>query len=38
MILPAVGQWRLYECTVPLFDAFFNSLSGRHSPESRKSI
>ncbi|MBW0101651.1 tyrosine-type recombinase/integrase [Pseudonocardia sp. KRD291] len=38
VILPAIGQWRLYECTVPRFDAFFNSLPARHSPESRKTI
>lgn len=38
VVLPAVGQWRLYECTVPRFDAFFNTLPARHSPESRKTI
>ncbi|MEQ3554635.1 tyrosine-type recombinase/integrase [Pseudonocardia nematodicida] len=38
VILPAVGQWRLYECTVPRFDGFFASLSPRHSAESRKTV
>lgn len=38
VVLPAMGQWRLYECTVPRVDAFFSGLPGQHSPESRKTI
>ena len=38
VILPAIGQWRLYECTVSRFDGFFASLSPRHSAESRKTV
>ncbi|TCK21380.1 tyrosine-type recombinase/integrase [Pseudonocardia endophytica] len=38
VVLPAMGQWRLYECTVPNVDAFFSGLAAKHSPESRKTI
>nr|WP_145983300.1 hypothetical protein [Pseudonocardia sp. AL041005-10] len=38
IILPAVGQWRLYECTISRLDGFFASLSPRHGAESRKTV
>lgn len=38
VILPAIGQWRLYECTVPRFDGFLASLSPQHGAESRKTV
>ena len=40
VILPAIGQWRLQECTVPNLDAFFTSLAKTQSQgaQSRKTI
>jgi hypothetical protein len=38
VILPAMGQWRLRECTVPQLDGFFTSLSATQGAQSRKTI
>jgi integrase len=38
VILPAMGQWRLHECTVPQLDGFFRGLTSTQSPESRKTV
>jgi integrase len=38
VILPAMGQWRLRECTVPQLDAFFGDLARTQGPQSRKTI
>jgi hypothetical protein len=35
VILPAMGQWRLRECTVPRLDAFFTGLSTTQGAQSR---
>ncbi|MBP2369595.1 hypothetical protein [Pseudonocardia parietis] len=37
VILSAIGQWRLHECTVSRFDGFSALLMLRHSAESRES-
>ncbi len=36
VILPAVGQWRLRECTVPRLDTFFTELASSQGAQSRK--
>ncbi|WP_214368675.1 tyrosine-type recombinase/integrase [Pseudonocardia sp. H11422] len=38
VILPAMGQWRLRECTVPQLDGFFTGLAAAQGPQSRKTI
>ena len=38
VILPAIGQWRLRECTVPQLDGFFAGLAATQSAQSRKTI
>lgn len=38
VILPAIGQWRLHECTVPLVDMFFRGLVTTQGAESRKTV
>ncbi len=38
VVLPAMGQWRLYECTVPHLDAFFTDLASHQGAQSRKTI
>jgi integrase len=38
VILPAMGQWRLRECTVPQLDAFFTELALTQGPQSRKTV
>jgi len=38
VILPAMGQWRLRECTVPQLDAFFTDLASTQGPQSRKTV
>ena len=38
VILPAMGQWRLRECTVPQLDAFFTELASTQGPQSRKTV
>src|SRR4051812_13683399 len=38
VILPAMGQWRLQEGTVPPLDAFFAGLPATQGPQSRKTI
>ncbi len=38
VILPAMGKWRLYECTVPNVDGFVRGLAATQSPESRKTV
>src|SRR5581483_10199260 len=38
VILPAMGQWRLFECTVPRLAALFISLSATQGAQSRKTI
>lgn len=38
VVLPAMGQWRLRECTVPQLDAFFTDLATTQGPQSRKTI
>ncbi len=38
VILPAMGQWRLRECTVPQLDGFFTGLAVTQGPQSRKTI
>ena len=38
VVLPAMGQWRLRECTVPQLDAFFTDLAAKQGPQSRKTI
>jgi integrase len=38
VILPAMGQWRLQECTVPRVDALFTDLSKTQGAQSRKTI
>ena len=38
VILPAMGQWRLRECTVPQLDAFFTELAATQGPQSRKTV
>jgi integrase len=38
VVLPAMGQWRLRECTVPQLDAFFTGLAATQGPHSRKTI
>ncbi len=35
VILPAMGQWRLRECTVPHLDAFFTELAATQGPQGR---
>ncbi|HEY9416459.1 MAG TPA: site-specific integrase, partial [Pseudonocardia sp.] len=38
VILPAMGQWRLRECTVPQVDAFFTELASTQGAQSRKTV
>lgn len=38
VILPAIGQWRLRECTVPQLDAFFAGLAATQGHQSRRTI
>lgn len=38
VVLPAMGQWRLQECTVPMVDMFFRGLAATQGPDSRKTI
>lgn len=38
VVLPAMGQWRLRECTVPQLDAFFTDLARTQGPQSRKTV
>lgn len=38
VILPAMGQWRLRECTVPRLDAFFTGLAATQGAQSRKTV
>ena len=38
VVLPAMGQWRLQECTVPRVDTVFRQLVATQSAESRKTI
>jgi integrase len=38
VILPAMGQWRLQECTVPRLDTFFTGLSTTQGAQSRKTV
>ena len=38
VVLPAMGQWRLRECTVPQLDAFFTDLASTQGPQSRKTV
>jgi integrase len=38
VVLPAMGQWRLRECTVPQLDAFFTDLAVTQGPQSRKTV
>lgn len=38
VILPAMGQWRLHECTVPMVDMFFRGLVATQGAESRKTV
>jgi integrase len=38
VILPAMGQWRLHECTVPRVDAFFVELANGQGAHSRKTV
>jgi integrase len=38
VILPAMGQWRLQECTVPRVDALFTDLAKTQGAQSRKTI
>jgi integrase len=38
VVLPALGQWRLRECTVPRLDTFFSGLTATQGAQSRKTI
>jgi hypothetical protein len=38
VVLPAMGQWRLHEFTVPNVDGYFRGLAPTQSAESRKTI
>jgi integrase len=38
IILPAMGQWRLRECTLPRLDSFFTGLASTQGAQSRKTI
>jgi hypothetical protein len=38
VVLPAMGQWRLRECTVPQLDSFFTELAKTQSAQSRKTV
>lgn len=38
VVLPAMGQWRLRECTVPQLDTFFTGLAATQGPQSRKTV
>ncbi|MGH3693026.1 MAG: tyrosine-type recombinase/integrase [Pseudonocardiaceae bacterium] len=38
VVLPAMGNWRLRECTVPQLDGFFRGLATAQGPQSRKTI
>lgn len=38
VILPAIGQWRLRECTVAQLDGFFTGLAANHGAQSRKTV
>jgi integrase len=38
VLLPAMGQWRLHECTVPRVDILFTDLAKSQGPQSRKTI
>ncbi|MDQ3887274.1 MAG: site-specific integrase, partial [Actinomycetota bacterium] len=38
VILPAIGQWRLRECTVAQLDGFFTGLAAAHGAQSRKTV
>lgn len=38
VILPALGQWRLRECTVPQLEGFFTGLAATQGAQSRKTI
>jgi integrase len=38
VILPAMGQWRLRECTVPQLDTLFTQLASSQGAQSRKTI
>lgn len=38
VILPAMGQWRLRECTVPRLDTFFTELASSQGAQSRKTV
>jgi integrase len=38
VVLPAMGQWRLRECTVPQLDAFFTDLAKSQGAQSRKTV
>ncbi|MGH3437385.1 MAG: tyrosine-type recombinase/integrase [Sciscionella sp.] len=38
VILPAIGQWRLRECTVAQLDGFFTGLAAVHGAQSRRTV
>jgi hypothetical protein len=38
VVLPAMGQWRLRECTVPQLDGFFTELARTQGAQSRKTV
>lgn len=38
VVLPAMGQWQLRECTVPQLDSFFTGLAATQGAQSRRTV